>query len=142
MTAFVRKIKAGTVSPDVPVLVADDGESEKKIIACREGARYAIQVRRARNIKHHRLVFVMLADMFANQENYTSPETYRAAVKIAVGWVHDEPIISEDGSVSWAVKPLDFWHCGEDDFADFHTRLTAYAGEQFGWDFVERYESI
>ena len=139
----MHKVRAGSLPAEGMVLVGWKGSDQVKLEKCKAGVVYAVQTKRQRNPAHHDLVMAFLRGMFANQEQYKDFDVYRAHVKLKCAWVYDEPLISEDtGAVQWVVRPTDWGNCGEDEFSEFHDKLKAYAGENFGWEFVAQYESI
>lgn len=65
-----------------------------------------IEVKKARNVKFHRLYFALLNLTFENQERYTNFEHFRKAVQIAAG--HVEELITLDGEVLLQPKSIAF----------------------------------
>jgi hypothetical protein len=65
-----------------------------------------VEVRKARNVKFHRMYFGLLNLTYDNQSNYTSFEHFRKAVQIAAG--HVEELITLDGEVLLQPKSIAF----------------------------------
>lgn len=65
-----------------------------------------VEVRKARNVRFHRLYFALLSMTFENQERYTNFEHFRKAVQIAAG--HVEEFVTLDGEVLLQPKSIAF----------------------------------
>ena len=110
-------------------LIPADPDAEKFIASLKLGAGATVEVRRARNIKFHRLFFSLLQlafDMWEPkgekvwkgepiQKNF---DRFREDVLILAG--HYEASYSVDGSVKLRAKSISFANMGEDEFREVY----------------------
>ena len=62
-----------------------DEAAEAILSKCRESELVAVEVKRGRNLAHHRKFWKLMSLVYENQTHYKSPEEVCAAFKVAVG---------------------------------------------------------
>lgn len=78
------------VDPNVLVLVPADEEATRRLASYRPTDEIAADVRRPRNVKHHRKFWTLLTLVAENSDAFETPEQVLYAVKAAMGrgkWV-------------------------------------------------------
>lgn len=89
------------------VLIPADAEGRSIIDALREGKDVMVEVKPARNPRHHRMFFALLNLLVENTEAFDSVEGALTAVKIACGEV--DPIIDQTtGKTFWTLRSIAF----------------------------------
>ncbi|MDP2322548.1 MAG: DUF1367 family protein [Gammaproteobacteria bacterium] len=96
------------------VLRGADAESQEAIRAWGNGEVITAKTRRQRNIRFHRLFFGMLDMAFANQEEFTNREHFRAACLIDAGYFED--VKMWDGTTQRKALSISFGSMDEDGF--------------------------
>lgn len=114
-----------------PKYACDHEEYEK----LRIGNDYKVQVRKARNPEHHSKAFVLINQMFDNQDRYQNKDDFMFEVKLLTGWVTRH--IRMDGEITFREKPLNFADCDQLEFEEFYERLVDVAAQQFQLDVGE-----
>ncbi len=93
---------------------ADEGAAEL-MRSIRLGECVSVEVKRPRNIQHHRLFFALLNLVFENQEHFKTVDELRFALCIAIG--HADPVVTRSGT---HMKPRSI-SFGKMDQAEFNT---------------------
>jgi hypothetical protein len=96
------------------VLRPADPESEEAVRRMARGEAVRVDVRRVRNIGHHRKFFALMGLLFDAQEQFTSRELFRKAVLIEAGHFDDQPLL--DGTVVRTAKSIAFEACDQTEF--------------------------
>lgn len=96
-----------------------------------------VSVKRDRKPKHHRLVFLLLEFVFANQDEYTNIDRLREALTLETSFTYVTRTLGghyRKMPMSWSYESLD-----EDQFSQLHTELVdvvlkwAYPKEGKAW---------
>ncbi len=94
----------------------DDGEAI--MAGIKIGALVMIEVRKSRNLQHHRLFFALVKIVFDNQDHYESKEHLLTALKVAIG--HCDTIIAKDGNTVYIPKSINFAKMDQTAFEAFY----------------------
>ena len=97
---------------------AADERTEQLLKTFGAGEVIAAQIRRPRNIKHHRKFFALLNAIFQNQEKYLSVEAMRFALIIASGYA--EEVQLEGDKVAMRPRSLNFASMDQTEFEAFY----------------------
>ena len=100
---------------------------------------YRASLKREKVRRFHNLVFATLGAHFENQETYESRDAFRSAVKLQIGWVHDDPVIDENGT-HFLVRPLDDQNCSQEELEQFWLLYKPCAAATLGWDYISAHE--
>lgn len=101
-------------------LVPVDEEGNNLLLKIKDGREVMIDVRRARNPKHHRLFFAILKFIVEHTE-IESIEAAKTALKVAVGEV--DPIIdAATGKTFFVLRSINWESKDQDEFAAFFDR--------------------
>jgi len=91
-------------------------------------------VKRNRNVGHHKKGFKLLHLMFDNQDKFDDFETFRDWVQIAAGIV--ERIIGPEGELYYKIKSLAFDKMDQSEFEKVYNKIVTVAYEKLGQDFA------
>lgn len=91
-------------------------------------------VRRKRNVDHHRKGFALLHAMFDNQDKFDNFDRFRDWVQIAAGVV--DTIVGEHGKVYYKIKSLSFADMDQSEFDSVYKRFIDVAYEKLHQDFA------
>jgi len=108
-----------------------DRESLEKVAG---GEIIMCDVRRKRNVDHHRKGFALLHAMFDNQDSFDDFDRFRDWVQIAAGVV--DTIIGDEGKVYYKIKSLSFADMDQSEFDKVYNRFITVAVEKLGQDFA------
>ncbi len=89
------------------------------IATIRNGTGVTVEVKRARNINHHRLYWALVGKVHENLDHnrYPSTDFLSDAIKVSVG--HCTPFEMADGSIALIPKSISFAEMDQDQFAKF-----------------------
>ncbi len=104
-------------------LVPDGHEAEALINSIRQGELVEADIRRPRNLQHHRKFFALLRVVFENQEYYSSTDHLLAACKHATG--HVDVIRTKRGQIT-IPKSISFAKMDQAEFNDFYDRVVTW----------------
>jgi hypothetical protein len=121
---FLACKRFGTLRP-----VDQGGEDALREIA--NGALVQIEVKRPRNINHHRLYFALVSLVWDNidHDRYPSVEDLHGAIKIAAGL--RTRIELPDGTQGFMPGSIAFHKMSQDDFSAFYTKVCDLVARHF-----------
>ena len=93
-----------------------DSAGEEMLRNIKHGELVSIEVRRPRNVYHHRKFFALLNIVFENQEKYQTVEQLLTMFKIATG--HCETMETPKGTI-YIPKSIAFHKMDQDEFSLF-----------------------
>lgn len=105
-------------------LIPADADAENLMRPIKHGEDVMVEVKRPRNLRHHRLFWGLMGLIWQNQEYYRSPEHVCAAFKIAVG--HIDVIKTKRGEVA-IPKSISFAKMDQVEFNHFFERALEFA---------------
>ena len=114
MTKFIARKRLGSLFP-----VDQIGEDCLRKIKTDDLVQ--VEVRRPRNIQHHRKFFALLVLVHENQSRYASVEELLDAIKVHVG--HCETMFLRDGTEVKRPKSIAFHKMNQYEFDDFYKRV-------------------
>jgi hypothetical protein len=116
---LARFLAAKTIGGFRPI----DEAGEEFMRRIKRGEVVSIEVKRPRNIQHHRLFWALMTIVWQNhdQERYPTVEDLVAAVKIAAG--HRTRIQLPGGEVGFIPGSIAFHKMSQDDFGAFWERV-------------------
>lgn len=90
-----------------------------------------VEIKRPRNIQHHRLYFALISKVWENMdhERYPSPDDLHAAVKIAAGI--RTRIVLPDGTQGFIPGSIAFHKMDQDQFSAFYERACDLIAQHF-----------
>lgn len=80
-----------------------------------------VEIRRARNIQHHRKFYALMALVFQNQERYTNLDELVDVVKVYVGWCEQHTTAA--GELIYRPKSINFARMDQIEFDGFYDRV-------------------
>lgn len=101
-------------------LVPVDDEGRDLLSKIKDGREVMVEVRRARNPRHHRLFFAILRFIVQHTE-IESIEAAKAALKVATGEV-DPVIDAMTGKTFFVLRSLNWESKDQDEFSEFFDR--------------------
>lgn len=107
-TLLLRKRMGGTLEP-----VDDAGRDALARIKAGEIVR--AEVRKPRNVGHHRKWWALVSLIYQNQTRYKSPEELDDAIKVMIG--HCSTMVLRDGTTVKVPKSIAFHNLDEIDFS-------------------------
>jgi hypothetical protein len=114
-----RVMRARDVGGDTPVLVAADEEAMRKTRRWKAGDEMTVDVRKPRNLKHHRKFWILLKIVVENNEAFDSEEAVLYALKAALGrgkWVE----IPKASRPMFIPESISFAAMDQDEFDNFY----------------------
>ena len=105
--------------------VDEAGEAVFRHIA--QGEVVTVELKRERNIMHHRKLFAMLQLVLDNQEHYKSIEDLLDVAKLRTG--HVRTVQTRDGEVR-IPRSISFAALDQDGFNDFYNRACAWVVDE------------
>ena len=106
-----------------------DDEGDNALRKLKVGSEVWVELRKARNPKHHRQYFALLHLVYDNQERYTSFDHFRAAVQMQAG--HVEWIAALDGCAVPLPKSIDYSSLDEIQFSKVFSETMAVCVNDF-----------
>lgn len=79
-----------------------------------------VEVRRVRNVQHHRKFFALLNAVFPHQQVYPTLDAFRAALSVALG--HGEQVKLPDGRIIIVPGSIAFSKMDQSAFDEFYKR--------------------
>lgn len=119
---FVARKQLGSLRP-----VDDAGEQILSGIA--NGDLVMVEVKRPRNIQHHRLYWALVTLVWQNQERYPTAEDLHEAIKISVGL--RTQITLPNGETGYIPGSIAFHKMGQDEFSQFYDRVCDAIAKHF-----------
>jgi hypothetical protein len=110
-------------------LVPCDDAAAAMLAKIKHGDVVQIEVKRPRNIMHHRKFFALLNLVFANQDKYDQPEHLLAALKASVG--HCDFLPGKDGMLVAVPKSIAFHKMDQTAFNEFYDRCVDKIARHF-----------
>lgn len=103
-------------------LSADDDAATCVLRRIKPGDVVRVEVRRPRNLSAHRRWFALVNMIYANSEDYGSPELVHAHLKLLAG--HADPIVNKATGETYLVpKSISFSSMDEDQFQALWARV-------------------
>lgn len=106
------------------VLVPMDADGREMVEAIKPGRAVMAEVRTSRNVRHHRLFFVLLREVIDGGAWDGNEDTLRDAIKIACGCV--DTITGLDGHVYYKPRSMSFESMPQAEFRNFFDRAVFY----------------
>lgn len=105
-------------------LLPTDDAGGRAFAKIAEGDVVTVDVKRVRNVRHHRLFFALLQIVFTNQSRFHSMDELLDVVKISVG--HCRTLRFRDGTECKIPKSISFANMDEDGFRNFYDRVADF----------------
>lgn len=107
-----------------------DEASLPQIASIRNGTPVTLELKRARNVNHHRLYWALISKVHENLDHarYPSTEFLSDAIKVSVG--HCTPFEMANGSIAMIPKSISFAKLSQDEFSAFFNRVVAVVTER------------
>lgn len=108
-----------------------DQSGEEALSKMRIGDLMQVEIKRPRNLQHHRLFWALIGKVWENidQERYPSPDDLCAAIKIAAGI--RTRIVLPDGTQGFIPGSIAFHKMSQDEFSAFYDRVCNLIAEHF-----------
>lgn len=108
-----------------------DPAGEEMLTKIPNGATVQAEIRRPRNVRHHRMYWALISLVWENidQERYPSPEDLHAAIKIAAGL--RTRIVLPDGTVGFIPGSTAFHKMDQAAFDQFYNRVCDLIARHF-----------
>jgi len=119
---FICRKQLGSLRP-----VDDAGEQILAGIA--NGDLVQVEVKRPRNIQHHRLYWALITLVWQNQERYPTAEDLHEAIKISVGL--RTQITLPNGEIGFIPGSIAFHKMDQLAFSDFYNRVCDAVAKHF-----------
>ena len=105
---------------DFARLIPADDAASAALAKIKHGDEVQVEIKRPRNIRHHRKFFALMQLVYQNQEKYDSLEHLVAALKAAVG--HCDFLPGKDGMLVAVPKSIAFHKMDQVSFNEFYDR--------------------
>ena len=99
-------------------------ESEGRFAELKGNDIYTVEIKKGRNLQHHRKFYALLQLCYANQDRYDDLESMTAAVKYYLG--HAKAIEGSDGKVYIIPKSISFAKMDQTEFEKFYDRAVNF----------------
>ena len=110
-------------------LVPTDEAASAALAKLKLGADVQVEIKRPRNILHHRKFFALMQLVYQNQEHYDSIEHLIAALKTAVG--HCDLVPGKGGTLIALPKSIAFHNMDQTAFEEFYDRCIDIVAKHF-----------
>jgi hypothetical protein len=110
-------------------LVPCDDVASAALAKIKHGAVVQVEIKRPRNILHHRKFFALLNLVFENQDKYEEPEHLLAALKTSVG--HCDFLPGHNGMLVAIPKSIAFHKMDQTEFEAFYDRCVDKIARHF-----------
>ena len=87
----------------------------------KHGEIYAVDIKRPRNLKHHRLLWRLVHACYENQNYYSTPEHLMEALKISIG--HFDQRQLKDGTTYITPRTIGFAKMDQGQFNEFYKKV-------------------
>ena len=114
---------------DLGRLVPADDAARAALSKIKHGSDIEVEIRRPRNIQHHRKFWALLNLVFENQDKYEEPEHLLAALKASVG--HCDFLPGKDGMLVAVPKSIAFHKMDQTAFNEFYDRCVDKIARHF-----------
>lgn len=101
-------------------LKPSDERGEKALARMGQGELVVIDLRRNRNLLHHRKFWAILNAVLDNQNKYDNDTDLLTEIKIRVG--HYREYITQQGELVYVPKSISFDECDQSEFDEFYTK--------------------
>ncbi|MCB7127924.1 MAG: DUF1367 family protein [Candidatus Brocadiales bacterium] len=81
-------------------------DAEEAMHKIANGSLVMVEIKRGRNLAHHRLFFALLHLVHTNQDRYDTFEGFRTAFLIGLGWC--DTVVCKDGKVGYMARSISF----------------------------------
>lgn len=106
-----------------------DAAGEDALRKLKNGEDVQVEIKRPRNIKHHRKFFALVNLVFENQDHYQSVDHLLVALKVALG--HCDTVILKNGGVGYIPKSIAFHKMDQSQFEEFYDRTCDIIAKHF-----------
>jgi len=110
-------------------LVPADDAASAVLQKIKHGTDVQVEIKRPRNIKHHRKFFALMQLVYQNQEHYDSIDHLVAALKTAVG--HCDLVPGKGGVMIALPKSIAFHSMDQTAFDEFYDRCIDIIAKHF-----------
>jgi hypothetical protein len=117
--AFFRK--------ELGVLRPANAPAEAAMQKIKLGSEVRVEIKRPRNIRHHKKFFAMLKIVFENQEHYQSMDVLLGVCKLATGWA--DVVQTKHGTVGLP-KSIAFHKMNAEQFEQFYERAVDWVAQE------------
>lgn len=114
---------------DLGHLTPVDQAGEDYLRKLKFGDVVAVEVKKPRNVKFHRLYWQLVSTVFENQERYETPEQLHSALKIAAG-IYD-PLPMPNGVIHKIPGSIAFDKMDDTEFSAFFDRVCDLIAQHF-----------
>mgnify|MGYP001616039350 FL=1 len=114
---------------DLGSLIPVDEAGEEALRQIKNGDLIHIEVKRTRNINHHRKYWAMVHLVFANQSRYETPQLLHSALKISSG--HYDMLTMPNGHVYKIPKSTSFEKMDQIEFSQYYDRVCDLVAKYF-----------
>lgn len=109
-------------------LVPVDALAEEALRKVANGELVQVEVKRPRNLHHHRKLFALLSLIFENQERFQSVEEMLDAIKVYIG--HCQTMQLRDGTVVKTPRSIAFHRMDQNSFEAFYNKVLDVVAEK------------
>ena len=117
---------------EATVFAPDKLRIMEKVALPPAGSTVLVQVRKARNIRHHRLYWALLRAVVEATDQWAAPDELHRWIKLELG--HYVPHVQPEGTVLCELLPTDFAKMDQFEFGDFYGRALAAIALSTGID--------
>lgn len=110
-------------------LVPVDVAGQEALRDVKQGSLVSVEIKRPRNVQHHRLYWALVSLVWENQERYPSAEDLHAAIKIAAG-IRTQ-IELPNGTIGFIPGSISFHKMTQTEFSAFYDRVCDLVAEHF-----------
>ncbi len=107
----------------------DPQDAENLRQVCTQGEIVTTDIKKARNLKHHRLFFALLQTVVVNQEKYRNVDDLLVELKLRIG--HYQEHITAAGQLVYVPKSISFDRMDDLEFREFFRKAVVALAEMF-----------
>lgn len=110
-------------------LIPASEHDEDQFIKLRVGSEYKADIKKARNVDHHRKGMRLVRDLFENQDGYESFEDLLTELKLQCGWYTHH--VRLNGEIVYLPKSISFADMDQTEFEELYYRMIGVAKQHF-----------
>jgi hypothetical protein len=108
---------------------ADDG-AEELLQRIKMGEIVEVELRRPRNIQHHRLFFALMNLVWQNIDHEKYPTVEALIVRMKIDTGHRDEMVFEGGVLAYIPRSISFAAMSQDEFSQFFDRCCDWIAEK------------
>lgn len=101
-------------------LVPAEPQSDEVVAGIKDGEVVSCNIKRPRNINHHRLFFALMNEVYLNQSRYATMDHMLIAIKVAIGHYDEQNV---NGRAVVIPRSISFAKMDQNEFRNFYDKV-------------------